>query len=68
MHFLDGRFDLSVELYRQHLALIDIPVTRYCLAFALAGARRFDDALALLEPIGPAAGPDYFVQLAPKPV
>ncbi len=63
MHFFDGRFDLSVELHRQNFALIDNPTTRFCLAYALAGARQFEDALALLEPIGPAAGPDYAVQL-----
>ena len=63
MHFLDGRFDLSVKLHRQNFALIDNPTTRFCLAYALAGTRQFEDALALLEPIGPAAGPDYAVQV-----
>ena len=64
MHFLEGRFDLSVELHRQNLELIDNAVTRFLLAYALAGARQFDDALANLELIQPAAGPDYFVRLA----
>jgi tetratricopeptide (TPR) repeat protein len=63
MYFHFGQFDLSVELHRQNLALINNPVSRFCLAYALAAARRFDDALAILEPIGPASSPDYFVQL-----
>jgi non-specific serine/threonine protein kinase len=60
--FCEGRFDLAIESSRRGLALLDVPNTRFCLAYALAGARRPKDAVVVLEPVKPTSGTDVFVQ------
>ena len=60
--FCDGRFDLAVESNRRGLALLDVPNTRFCLAYALAGAGRPKDAVVVLEPVKPTSGRDLFVK------
>jgi non-specific serine/threonine protein kinase len=60
--FCEGRFDLATESNRRGLALLDVPNTRFCLAYALAGARRPKDAVVVLEPVKPTSDTDVFVQ------
>ncbi len=43
-HFFSGRFDLSAESERQLVGLLDVPLGRACLAYALAAAWRFEAA------------------------
>jgi serine/threonine protein kinase/tetratricopeptide (TPR) repeat protein len=62
VNFYDGRFDLSVELFRSCLALHDYPVTRFTLAYTLAATKRTDEALTLLVPIVPTKRSDVVVQ------
>lgn len=63
IHFFDGRFDRSVEWFRKVVAILDAPANRVILAYALAGAGRFKDALTQLGSIGPESSADYYVQL-----
>jgi len=56
----EGRFDLAAELLQRNRELLDLPFFRSYVAYALAGARRFKDALALLGPIEPTSDQDAF--------
>jgi non-specific serine/threonine protein kinase len=56
----EGRFDLAADLLQRNRELLDRPFFRSYVAYALAGARRFKDALVLLEPIEPTSGQDAF--------
>jgi tetratricopeptide (TPR) repeat protein len=62
LHFFEGQFDLSVESHRRCLAVADVPVARFCLAFALSARGRSKEALAVLTPLGPAMRYDVNVQ------
>jgi TolB-like protein/predicted Ser/Thr protein kinase len=57
--FCEGRFLLALE---RDLALLDPAEARWVLAYALMGAKRTDEALALLEPIGTTMGSDVVTQ------
>lgn len=61
-YWLDGHFDLSVDAYRRLLALTDKNIDRFQLSYVLACRKRFEEARALLEPIGSAD--DIIVQLS----
>ena len=56
----EGRFDLAAELLQRNRELLDLPFFRSYVAYALAGARRYKDALVLLEPIEPTSNQDAF--------
>jgi len=58
----EGRFELAEEPLKRDLALTDRPTSRWLLAYALAAAKRTDEALAVLEPIRPTMGSDVQTQ------
>jgi serine/threonine protein kinase/tetratricopeptide (TPR) repeat protein len=64
VYFLDGRFDLSAKSQEKVVAVVSVPASRLPWAYALSAGGRSEEALAVLESIGPAASPDINVRLA----
>ena len=62
-HTVFGRYELGVESYRHSLALLDTPTNRFTLALSLTFARRYQEALTVLEPVRPETKKDVIGQL-----
>jgi TolB-like protein/tRNA A-37 threonylcarbamoyl transferase component Bud32/cytochrome c-type biogenesis protein CcmH/NrfG len=61
IHLFEGRFDLAADFYRRSIERV--PLMRLNLALMLAGMKRANEAIAVLEAMGPSSSSEYFVRL-----